>query len=92
MAEAETVKKELKVTELRGITYFKNERRIIPDQDFALNDSLITQITSSVNPDRVRFFIQSLQDFQTRFLYAETRDSVASWIKYQFMKMGSFEI
>lgn len=31
---------------------------------------------------------QTLQDFETRFLYADTKDSVANWIKKRFEKMG----
>jgi hypothetical protein len=92
LTDSKAAEKVLKVTELLGQYNFKNQRRIIPDNDFSLNDSIITQITSSVNADSVRFYIQSLQDFQTRFLYAETRDSVASWIKYQFIKMGFADV
>ena len=57
-----------------------------------LSDSVITIITSTVNPDSVRFFIQSLQDFQTRFLLADTRDAVALWIKDQFLQMGFADV
>ena len=49
-------------------------------------------ITSSVDSDSVRFFIQSLQNFQTRFLLANTRDAVALWIKNQFLQMGFTDV
>jgi hypothetical protein len=82
----------LKIIELKGNSTYKNERRIWKSDLFHFSDSLITQITSSVNPDSVRFFIQSLQNFQTRFLFANTRDAVAAWIKNQFMQMGFVDV
>ena len=67
-------------------------KRIWNFDEFVLNDSTITIITSSVNPDSVRFFIQTLQNFQTRFLLADTRDAVALWIKNQFLQMGFVDV
>ena len=55
------------VTECNLNNIFRNIRNIWKPGSLTLSDSLITQITSSVNPDSVRFFIQSLQDFQTSF-------------------------
>jgi len=80
------------VTECNLNNNFKNLRRIWRPELITLNDSTITKITSSVDPDSVRFFIQSLQDFQTRFLFANTRDSVALWIKNQFLQMGFTDV
>jgi aminopeptidase YwaD len=51
-------------------------------------DSLITSIIQEINPDTIRYYIQSLQDFGTRFLLASNRDSVSSWIYKQFINMG----
>ena len=82
----------LKVVELNGSSIYKNEKRIWNFDTLQLNDSLITQITSSVNPDSVRFVIQSLQNFQTRFLLADTRNAVANWIKNQFLQMGFTDV
>jgi hypothetical protein len=82
----------LKIIELNGRSTYKNEKRIWNFDRLQLSDSLITQITSSVNPDSVRFFIQSLQNFQTRFLFANTRDAVAEWIKNQFLQMGFTDV
>ena len=77
-----------KLIELNGYNNFQNVQRIWNYDDLNLSDSLITTITSSVDPDSVRFFIQSLQNFQTRFLLADTRDAVALWIQNQFLQMG----
>ena len=82
----------LTITELNTENTFKNIKRIWERDLLLLSDSTIAQITSSVNPDSVRFFIQSLQDFQTRFLFADTRDAVASWIKNQFLQMGFTDV
>ena len=82
----------LNLYELQIGNTFKSERRIWKTDQFQLGDSLISQITSSINPDSVRYFIQSLQDFQTRFLFADTRDAVAAWIKNQFLQMGFTDV
>ncbi len=54
----------------------------------ASTDSLIASIVARVNPDTVRWFIQKLQDFRTRYAYAANRDTVAEWIKAQFERFG----
>jgi hypothetical protein len=82
----------LKIIELIGSSTYKNEKRIWDYDKLQLSDSLITQITSSVNPDSVRFVIQSLQNFQTRFLLADTRDAVAEWIKNRFLEIGMTDV
>lgn len=51
-------------------------------------DSLINSIIQEINPDSIRMFIQSLQDFGTRYAFASNRDTVSSWIYHQFKKMG----
>jgi len=56
------------------------------------NDSLVAAITALVNPDTIRWFIQSLQDFGTRYAGATTRDSVAGWIRSQFLRMGYTDV
>jgi len=77
------------------ITYsnqiYKNEKTDIDASGF-LNDPEILDIVTAVNKDSIAFFIQSLQNFQTRFLLANNRDSVASWIKYQFMRFGFSDV
>ncbi|MEE9448640.1 MAG: M20/M25/M40 family metallo-hydrolase [Ignavibacteriaceae bacterium] len=86
------VKKNINSVELKGMNLFKNERFILPQTDFQISDSTIAQIVSAVNPDSVRYIIQSLQDFETRFLFASTRDSVAGWIKAQFLRWGYTDV
>ncbi|MCU0405538.1 MAG: M20/M25/M40 family metallo-hydrolase [Ignavibacteriaceae bacterium] len=89
---AEASLKGLKIVKLNGSTNYKNEKRIWNFDGLQLSDSLITHITSSVDPDSVRYFIQSLQNFQTRFLLANTRDAVAGWLKNQFLQMGFADV
>ena len=61
--------------------------------EFQLNtDSLITAIVSKVNPDSIRYIVQSLQDFQTRFLLAPNRFSVADWIENRFHQIGVTDV
>ncbi|MEJ2536743.1 MAG: M20/M25/M40 family metallo-hydrolase [Calditrichia bacterium] len=52
----------------------------------------ISDVLAEVSPDTVQYFIQSLQGFGTRFLLAPTRDSVATWIKEQFLAMGITDV
>lgn len=66
---------------------FKNEKTINISSLSAV-DTSIENIVSQINADSVKFFIQSLQNFQTRFLFANTRDSVAKWIEAQFLRFG----
>ena len=68
-------------------SFFKNEK-VINTKTISSIDTVIANIVASVNPDSVEYFIQSLQDFQTRFLFANTRDSVAAWIQSQFIRFG----
>jgi len=70
--------------------YFKNEITSNPSR--TLNDPEITDIISAVNQDSVTYFIQSLQNFQTRFLLAENRDSVSNWIKSEFVRFGFTDV
>ncbi|MCK5574033.1 MAG: M20/M25/M40 family metallo-hydrolase, partial [Bacteroidetes bacterium] len=55
-------------------------------------DSLMAQIVSNVNADTVRFFVQSLQDFGTRYYRSAQADAVADWIKGQFVRMGFTQV
>jgi hypothetical protein len=48
----------------------------------------ITQLVSQVSADSVEFFIQALQDMQTRYALASNRFEVASWIKDTFQRFG----
>lgn len=74
-----------------GNVFYKNEKTINIHSIEAV-DTSIANVVANVHPDSVAFFIQSLQDFQTRFLFATTRDSVASWIKSQFIRFGFTDV
>jgi len=92
VGDFELTQKGIQSSEIIGLSTFKNQKYVNPDFNLQLTDSTITQITSAINPDSVRYYIQSLQDFETRFLFAETRDSVAAWIKTQFLNMGYTDV
>ena len=80
------------MVELNPNSTFKNIKTLLPESSTAVNDTIISNLVSAVNADSVEYFIQTLQDFQTRFLFASTRDSVASWIKHQFLRMGYTDV
>jgi hypothetical protein len=48
----------------------------------------IENLIAQVNADSVMYFIQSLQDMQTRYALADNRLTVANWIKSQFLRFG----
>ena len=52
------------------------------------NQGIIEQAMNEISPDSVTYFIQSLQNMGTRFLIAENRKAVASWIKEKFHSFG----
>lgn len=77
-------------------------RTPVPGGDGALKESATTagqatpmqqkrdvfDLVNAVNADSVLWFIQSLQDFQTRYALAPNRLAVATWIKDQFIRLG----
>jgi len=73
-----------------GIYRFENQ---IPQYKITASlDSVISDVVREINVDSVRNFVQSLQNFGTRFLQAENRELVAIWIHDQFEKMGYTDI
>ncbi len=69
-----------------------NPLRSLPRQAHAQTlrqiDPQILQMVSMVNADSVSYFLQSLQDLQTRYALAENRLAVATWIKDTFVRFG----
>lgn len=48
----------------------------------------IANLVNMVNADSVLYFIQSLQNMQTRYALASNRLAVSNWIKSQFSRFG----
>lgn len=61
-----------------------NNNSAIPQQI----DSVITNVLNEISTDSITAYIQGLQDFGTRYLFAENRDSVSDWIKAKFEGFG----
>ncbi len=72
--------------------FFHNKKTISRYVNDLTTDSLISVITELINKDSVQYFIQKLQDFQTRFLFASNRDSVSEWIRGEFLRMGYTDV
>lgn len=53
---------------------------------------IIEQAIEEINQDSVTYLIQSLEDMGTRFLMAENRREVASWIKNKFQSYGIADV
>lgn len=62
-------------------TGFKFNPKAAPKQDIA-------NLVSQVSADSILFFIQSLQDFGTRYALADNRLDVATWIRDTFIRFG----
>ncbi|GAB1468799.1 hypothetical protein MASR2M64_15530 [Candidatus Cloacimonadota bacterium] len=59
-----------------------------PPMELNSNRTTIESLLTQVNADSVLYFIQSLQDMQTRYALADNRLTVANWIKSQFLRFG----
>ena len=74
------------------VFYFTNIKTQ-PQPDIQIDtDSLITAIVSNINPDSIGYIVQSLQDFQTRFLLAPNRFSITDWIENRFHQIGVADV
>ena len=67
---------------------YKTGDPICSFQTSNLLDSTITNLIEDVDPDSLEYFIQSLQDFGSRFLLAPNRRQVAEWIRHEFLRFG----
>jgi len=63
-------------------------KTIFPKLNSSKLDSVVSASISKIKADSVKYFIQQLQNFQTRFLLANNRKNVAVWIQKQFQKFG----
>jgi len=71
---------------------FTNLRKSLPQQMPLLDDWTITEIMNSVEPDSIAFFIQTLQDYDTRFCMHDNRFAIAQWIADQFIRWGYTDV
>jgi hypothetical protein len=76
----------------KNFSTFRNESIIPAVSQITTNNVIIDQLVNEINADSVRFFMQRLQDFQTRFLAVNNRDSIANWLKGQFEQMGYADV
>ena len=80
----------IKFIELKANSNIYRNVTSVLSKDFA---SQFTQternnIINSVNADSIAWFIQGLEDFQTRFAMHPNRFIVSQWIANQFIRMG----
>ena len=61
----------------------RNESNVRPEIQTLLN---------TINADSLATFIQTLEDFGTRFCLAPNRDQVTSWIKQEFLRFGFTDV
>ncbi|MCU0370297.1 MAG: M20/M25/M40 family metallo-hydrolase [Bacteroidales bacterium] len=55
-------------------------------------DSTIVSMLDKVRSDSLQSYVQSLQDFGTRFMIAPNRKEVATWIMEKFISFGLTEV
>jgi hypothetical protein len=68
------------------------EIKICPEYASQTKRGVIDDLITLVEPDSVESYMQALQDFQTRYAYADTRDAVAQWIADKFTSFGINEV
>jgi len=64
------------------------ERKVCPKDTYQVNRGIIDDLIALIEADSIESYIQTLQDFQTRYAYADTRDAVAQWLADKFMSFG----
>jgi bacterial leucyl aminopeptidase len=55
-------------------------------------DSLVLDISNSINKDSIKSFVLKLQNFKTRFCLTYNTDSVATWINNKFYEIGFTDV
>lgn len=85
----EIIKKGLIASKLKIINRLIEPNPLIIFRNSSVaSDSLLSKTIKEVSPDSVRNWIQSLQNFNTRFMLAINRKVAANWIKNQFLRFG----
>ncbi len=51
-------------------------------------DSIVIELINDINVDSIKYFIQKLQDFKTRYTFCSNRDSVSEWILRTIKRFG----
>jgi hypothetical protein len=63
-----------------------------PQAELPVRRTEIDQLLTEINPDSLGYFIQSLEDFVTRYCFAPNRDEVAGWIESEFLRFGYTDV
>ncbi|MDZ4122177.1 MAG: M28 family metallopeptidase, partial [Candidatus Cloacimonadaceae bacterium] len=71
------------------VKLFPEYRTVYPVEE---RNPVISGLVNQVNPDSVIWFIQSLENFQTRFCLADNRLAVSEWIRDQFYRFGITDV
>ncbi len=79
------------VPKLKKIKILKMEKMIIPENSSHSRD-YIDDLIAEIEPDSIESVIQRLEDFETRFAYADNRDEVVQWIFDKFISYGYAEV
>lgn len=73
--------------------HYQNIKKVMEYQNFSNErNNLINTISNSVNADSIAWFIQSLEDFGTRYAMHQNRRQVSQWIANQFLRLGYTEV
>jgi Peptidase family M28/FlgD Ig-like domain len=77
-----------------GFQVIELKPKKLPKEKILMSDNqrrtrdFIDDIISELEQDSVAFIIQSLQDFETRYAFADNRDEVTAWIQNRFFEIG----
>ncbi len=80
-------------TEMQRAPFFFRDEKVLRRSPVPSGlDSIIAPLVEHIHADSVRRFIQELQNFETRYCLAQNRDTVALWIRDQFLRMGYTDV
>lgn len=70
---------------------FKNIKQRYENHSKEINE-LQEEVLSAINADSIAYYIQALQNYQTRYALHPNRFEIADWIKEQFIQMGYINV
>jgi hypothetical protein len=82
------------ITEMKRIRLNHRYEKIYPNvmQSYATTRPEIQNLLNEINPDSLGYFVQTMEDFVTRYCLAPNRDEVANWIRDEFIRFGFTDV
>lgn len=83
-------------SQIRGFPNFTYEDnptlKVISNDSKESIDTLVLDIIQEIKVDSVRSLMKKMEDFNTRYMFAGTRDSLVSWLYFRFKAIGIVDV